>query len=378
MVRSLARRSLSWTPALALIVVLVVDFLLPAGQSVASVTIIAPLLSSSLLGPVPTSVYGTAALTEWAVLATDDGQFASNATRAASLVRGVALLLGCAIAIGAAIVRQRRERRMKRIERVAMVAQRAILVPVPDTLGQLRLAARYESSAQDATVGGDFYDAACTQFGTRVLLGDVRGKGLEAVRLTADVLGAFRERANETADLAELLGRLSDAVVRSAAPGDFVTALLMEVDPCGRLTVVTAGHPPPILVRNELARFLDVPITRPPLGFGGRARAVRHQLQADDKLVLYTDGATEARRAGDREFFDDDRLLLAAAPGGVKDTIDRVFADLAVWTDNRLNDDVAILALQYCPVAATTFPSTTLPASVAAVLPAAAGSPRGV
>jgi sigma-B regulation protein RsbU (phosphoserine phosphatase) len=342
------------------------------------VTIIAPLLSSSLLGPVPTSVYGAAALAEWTLLATNDHQFSSGATQAASLVRGLALLFGCAIAIGAAVVRERREHRLRRIERVAMVAQRAILVPVPDTLGELRLAARYESSAQDSTVGGDFYDAACTRFGTRVLLGDVRGKGLEAVRLTADVLGAFRERADETADLAELLGRLSDAVVRSAAPGDFVTALLMEVDPAGRLTVVTAGHPPPVLVRDGVASFLDVPITRPPLGFGGRARAVRHQLRCDDKLVLYTDGATEARRAGDREFYDDERLLLAAGPGTVQETIDRVFADLAAWTGHHLNDDVAILALQYCPAPSTTsFPAQALPASLASVRPASTGSRPG-
>ena len=363
MVRRLARHTIPWTPALALVAVLLVDILLPAGQSVASVTIIAPLLASSLLAPLPTAAYAAAAAVEWLILAATNDQFSSGAAQAATLVRGGALVFGCVIAIAAAVVRQRREGRLKRIERVAMVAQRAILVPVPETLGELRLAARYESSARDATVGGDFYDAAGTRFGTRVLLGDVRGKGLDAVRLTADVLGAFRERADETADLAELLGRLSDAVVRRAVAGDFVTALLMEIDGQGRLTVVTAGHPPPVLVRDGVARFLDVPITRPPLGFTGRARAVHHQLRPADKIVLYTDGATEARRAGDREFYDDDRLLQAAGPGDVQSTIDRIFADIGAWTGNQLNDDVAILALQYFPVAVTAFPARTVAAA---------------
>jgi hypothetical protein len=76
---------------------------------------------------------------------------------------------------------------------VAEVAQRAILRPIPARLGAMSFATRYLSAAEEALIGGDFYDAAFTPHGLRLITGDVRGKGLPAVQLASVVLGCFRE-----------------------------------------------------------------------------------------------------------------------------------------------------------------------------------------
>lgn len=337
-------------PALVIVLVVAVDLALGSTHSVSSLTVIAPLLASSLVGPWATAAYGLLAVSAWGLLAVTDNQFVDSSAQSAALFRLGGIVVGSAIAVVATIIRGRNEAHLHRVERVAEVVQRAILVPVPDRLGPVRLAARYESSAQDATVGGDFYAAAATPFGTRIVVGDVRGKGLEAVWLAAEVLGAFRERADEHADLTDLLERLNQAVARRAQSGDFVTVLLVQVTEAGVTTVVTAGHPAPILVRPGSAVLLEPVTIRPPLGFAGRAEPLIVALRPGDQLVLYTDGATEARRPGDRAFRDEGHLFEDASRGSDPSrTVEGVFRGLLAWTNGHLSDDVAVVALQYHP-----------------------------
>src|SRR5437773_1767485 len=130
--------------------------------------------------------------------------------------RGVDLLAGSQavppIAVGAATVlsalvarvRVERERRLRAVSRVAEVAQRALLGGVPPALGSLRLAVLYASASAEASVGGDFYEALETPYGVRLLVGDVRGKGLDAVRLAGVVLGSFRDAAQDRPDLTQV------------------------------------------------------------------------------------------------------------------------------------------------------------------------------
>jgi serine phosphatase RsbU (regulator of sigma subunit) len=348
----------SLPPAVVLAVVIVGDLLFGAKHSVSSLAVVAPLLASSLVNEWVTLAYGLAALASWGVLGAVHHQFDDASSRSAALFRAAGILVGTAIAVAAAAARVRREARLRRIERVAEVAQRAILAEVPSRLGPVRLAARYESSAQDATVGGDFYAAAGTEFGTRVLVGDVRGKGLGAVRLAAEVLGAFRERADEHADLGDLLERLHAAVHRRAAAEDFVTAVLLQVTDDGVATIANAGHPRPVLLRDGTAELLAPVRARPPLGFEPTTTPaeaiVTVQLAPRDQVLLYTDGATEARRPSDRAFRDPGDLTRDAASSRMpQGTVAAVFAGLLEWTDGHLTDDVAVLAVQYQPETAT-------------------------
>ena len=98
---------------------------------------------------------------------------------------------------------------------IAETAQRAVLRTMPTAIGSVGLAARYVSATAEALVGGDLYEVAATPYGVRVIVGDVRGKGLEAVQTAAAVLGAFRAAAFTEPDL----GALSRTHRRDAGAG---------------------------------------------------------------------------------------------------------------------------------------------------------------
>ncbi|MEV2268851.1 hypothetical protein [Nonomuraea africana] len=96
----------------------------------------------------------------------------------------------------AAAGRQRREKELADVRSIAEVAQRVLLRPVPRRAGHLRAAVSYTSAVAEARIGGDLYEVVTAPGGARVIVGDVQGKGLEAVETAAVVLGAFREAAH--------------------------------------------------------------------------------------------------------------------------------------------------------------------------------------
>src|ERR1700677_283189 len=113
---------------------------------------------------------------------------------------GTVLVAG-GFAVIAAVIRSRREGALIRIsERV----QRAILRPLPAALGGVARASHYQSATREAMVGGDLYEIKMTQFGPRFIIGDVKGKGLDAVGRCAAVLAVFRELAFAEPDLVRL------------------------------------------------------------------------------------------------------------------------------------------------------------------------------
>ena len=257
--------------------------------------------------------------------------------------------------MAAAEVRVRRERRLTAVQRIADVVQRAVLPAVPDRIGSLSLVARYDSAASEASVGGDLYAAVASPFGVRLLVGDVRGKGLEAVQIAAVILGAFRERALDRHDLATLVDDLDAAVRRVAGPEDFVTAVVAEVREDGAVDLVNAGHPAPLLVPARPGgdiQVLEPGVRRPPLGLDlGRppdlAGTSTLRLTTGDRMLLYTDGLTEARHRRDGSFLSAETVLartlgLGTLAGGV----DALHATLLEWVGGRLHDDVALLAAE--------------------------------
>src|SRR5204863_458858 len=88
-------------------------------------------------------------------------------------------------------------------------------------------------------------------------IGDVRGKGLDAVRLASIVLGSYRHVAYERADLRAIVADLDRAVARSVGDEDFVTAALVE-ERGGTLTIVNCGHPAPLLLRRGQVGLLSL------------------------------------------------------------------------------------------------------------------------
>jgi serine phosphatase RsbU (regulator of sigma subunit) len=268
-------------------------------------------------------------------------------------------------AVGAARSRQETQK-LADVTSVAEAAQRALLRPLPSQVGPLELGVVYLAAAAEARVGGDLYEVARTQFGIRLIVGDVRGKGLDAVEIAADVLGVFREVAHEVYTLAEVARRIDASLARRpAAPlEEFVTAVLAEIDPsAGSLTIYNCGHPPPIVLTRgssdsqdgaSLPRVTTVEVASPALPLrlmslgdcSGAGRTVA--LRPGDALLLYTDGVTEARDSR-REFYPlTDRVAKLAAmadrsPAGL---LDRLRDDLLRHVGAPLDDDAAMLLAQ--------------------------------
>src|SRR5690606_10688240 len=157
--------------------------------------------------------------------------------------------LSTAIAAVVSMIRQRQAERIAELAKLATVAQQAVLRPLAHELGSLSVAGRYVSATAAADIGGDLYEALETPYGVRIIIGDVRGKGLEAVRLASIVLGSYRHVAFERPDLRTVVADLDRTVARSVGEEAFVTALLLE-ERGGTLTIVNCGHPAPLLLRR--------------------------------------------------------------------------------------------------------------------------------
>ncbi|WP_349879652.1 PP2C family protein-serine/threonine phosphatase [Micromonospora sp. HUAS YX12] len=302
-----------------------------------------------------------AALASWRVvlavggLATAIGVGFAVAEQGSPLVTAVnvtAVGAATVIAAATAAIRQRQADRIAELSRLASVAQQAVLRPLGPQVGTLAVAARYISSTATAEIGGDLYEVMDTPYGVRMIIGDVRGKGLDAVRLASIVLGSYRHVAYERADLRAVVTDLDRAVARNVGDEDFVTAALVE-ERGGTLTIVNCGHPPPLLLRRGAVIPLEPPAPAPPLGFMPVVRPRVERLEPGDRLLLFTDGLGEARRDG--EFFPTaDRAWRLLGHGTVADGLASLETALVEWVHGRLDDDIALVLMEYVGPRSTT------------------------
>ena len=251
-----------------------------------------------------------------------------------------------AISILAAARRQRGEATLRQISLVAEVAQATIVRPIPARLGGLTFATMYRSAAEEARIGGDAYAAVAHAGGVRLLVADVRGKGLEAIGLAADVLAAFREYAPGQVTLTDLAYHLDQAIMPQLGREDFVTALLVDFT-ADQLGLVSCGHPAPLLRRHGTVREIAIPRPSPPLGLGIRPRLHTHPFLPGNQLIVFTDGLIETRDRAGRYF--DPAAALRDIPAGrpPRDVLDLLVASLDQHAGGKLGDDLAIVLAEY-------------------------------
>ncbi|MFJ4983102.1 PP2C family protein-serine/threonine phosphatase [Streptomyces sp. NPDC088732] len=238
------------------------------------------------------------------------------------------------------------------VHSVAEAAQRALLLPPGPVVGDLRLAVRYVSAADTAQIGGDLYTVVETPHGVRALIGDVRGKGLDAVQTASVTLGSFREAAYDEETLTRVAQRVDASVARHMAPGEFTTALFLQFNDPGQVGLLHYGHVPPLRVAPDgTVTSLDPPDPWVPLGLSQFAtglppRPWQETLGPDDVLVLCTDGVIEARSVADGSFYplaERAARLAADSAGDLEAAVERLYADLLRHTGGGLSDDALLM-----------------------------------
>ncbi|MFI0787219.1 PP2C family protein-serine/threonine phosphatase [Streptomyces lydicus] len=270
--------------------------------------------------------------------------------------RGLTALLSVAgvtaAGVVAALMRQRREAELASVRSIAEVAQRVLLRPVPRSAGPLRIAVSYTSAVAEARIGGDLYEVVTSPAGVRIIVGDVQGKGLEAVESAAVVLGAFREAAHDEPDLSAVGERVERALNRHLSGERFVTAVLAEIGDGPDATLLNYGHPAPLVVRPDgTVAFAAPPDRALPLGLtlhGSGAAPLPHEVpfSPGDQLLFYTDGVSEARDVTGRFYPLDERAAHLKEPDP-ETALRAVREDLVEHAEGPLHDDAAMLLVRY-------------------------------
>jgi serine phosphatase RsbU (regulator of sigma subunit) len=247
---------------------------------------------------------------------------------------------------------------LARVRRVSDATQRVVLRPLPERTGPLSIASVYRAFDADSTIGGDLYAVTRTSGSTRLVIGDVRGKGLASIRSTAIMLGAFRAEAHRQLPLPELVAHLEGAVRWDSTENagsemdvgeSFVTAVVADIpDEEPVVHLISCGHPPPLLLRHTGTTALTVPEPAPPLGLGWMSAdscvPVTFPFTQGDRMLLYTDGVTETR---DREgaFYPLAERVTAWTGEAPADLARKITDDLVAYAATPLDDDMALVVV---------------------------------
>jgi phosphoserine phosphatase RsbU/P len=238
------------------------------------------------------------------------------------------------------------ERDLRELEEARRI-QRTLLPAVLPQMDGFELAASWQPASG---VGGDCFDAI--RFSSHRLalsIADVVGKGIPAALLMSNLQAAVRAFATEAARPAELCEQVNTILCGHISEGRFISFFYCVVDSeVGSLTYANAGHFPPALIRTDGTVGL-LTSGGPVLGVLPAATYESGTVPfgAGDRLILYTDGITEARSESDEEFGDERLLLLAvehracSAPALQARLVDAV----ATFTGRRFTDDATLIVL---------------------------------
>ncbi|MFJ8949698.1 PP2C family protein-serine/threonine phosphatase [Streptomyces sp. NPDC102381] len=209
-------------------------------------------------------------------------------------------------------------------------------------------------------IGGDAFDHALTDTTLHAGILDSMGHNLASGLTTVVSLAACRNARRTGADLSELVDSVDEALAEWL-PDQFCTAIVCQLDlATGGLRWINCGHPPPLLIRDQrlvagaMERDADPPLGLPATFVSTPRRVHEMNLEPGDRVLMYTDGVTEARtQHGDELGLDRfaDYVIRATATGELPpETLRRLIHSVVDAQDNRLRDDATIVMFEWRPV----------------------------
>jgi hypothetical protein len=229
---------------------------------------------------------------------------------------------------------------------IAETLQHALLPTDLPRMADFAVATRYVPGVGGMDIGGDWYDMIEIDADHCFLaVGDVSGRGLSAATTMAALRYAIRAYVAEGHAPETILVKLGE-LIHVAKNGHFATVLVGSIDLVERrVKLATAGHPPPLLLTEDGAEFLDLPIGVPVGVPSPKPRfSAEFEFPPRATLIAYTDGLIERRG----EILDEGMERLRRASLGGSGTLDQLMGDIlhALIPDGS-DDDVALLGVQW-------------------------------
>lgn len=245
--------------------------------------------------------------------------------------------------------------RYTQVRDLGILVQRALLSPSLPVLPGADIAAEYLVATQDSGAGGDWFEAVPGQSGhVFLVVGDVVGHGVEAAAVMAQLRTAIRVHLLAGLGVAECLKAVDE--FSAFVPGSKAATLCvarLDTD-TGAFEHCTAGHPPPLSIGGDVARFLE-PTGAGPLGSGIGFPTATETLDVGDAVLLYSDGMIERPgrplSTSTAEFADIASRVLSGPAFPIKSStrlVERVCAETLelMLRTTGYNDDVTLLAAQ--------------------------------
>lgn len=200
------------------------------------------------------------------------------------------------------------------------------------------------------TVGGDYYDVLkLTETKLALVIADVSGKGIPAALLMANLQATVKAYAVENLRPADLCAKVNRAICSSITIGRFITFFYAVLDTVEkRLSYSSAGHNPAIIVRLN-GSYVTLEAGGPVLGILPEAGYEDDSIELvhGDRLVIYTDGVTEAVDLKDEEF-GEERLIAILRKNGsanASELRDRIIRNVGEFCHNDFQDDATLLTV---------------------------------
>jgi len=234
--------------------------------------------------------------------------------------------------------------------RLARTIQQSLLPGSLPSEGWLRASG---SSLASHEVGGDYYDVtSVTPQCWSAVVADVSGKGVSSALLASLLQGALLTATDVPQAMPHRIERLNHFLLERTGGAKFATIFYSLLFDDGRMFYVNAAHCPPMVVRSGGER-LELQVTGTPVGAiePSEFELMEERLSPGDKVVIYSDGVTEAQ---DREggFFGKRRLratVEAHANGSCAAIHDAIQDAVAHFTEGApQSDDITLVVLEYC------------------------------